>query len=132
MSENTELPEEIRIFLLESYENLDQLEQDLVQLETNPRDAELINSVFRAIHTVKGNSGFLGLQKLEELCHKTETMLDKVRNGNLSLDEKTTNVLLSAVDATRRLLKSVEDTGEEGDQDISSEVAQISEVLEAP
>ncbi|MCB0333119.1 MAG: Hpt domain-containing protein, partial [Bdellovibrionales bacterium] len=61
----TEIPEEVKIFLVEAYENLDQVEQDLVDLEKAPTDGELINSVFRAIHTIKGNSGFLAFNKLE-------------------------------------------------------------------
>src|SRR5271166_373801 len=65
----------IREFLLESYENLDRLDQEFVKLETEPGNLELLKSIFRTIHTIKGTCGFLGFSKLEALTHAGENLL---------------------------------------------------------
>ncbi len=127
----SEIPEEVKIFLVEAYENLDQVEQDLVDLEKAPSDSELINSVFRAIHTIKGNSGFLAFNKLEELCHKGETLLDQLRNGTKQFSPQITNVLLAMIDAIRTILESVEGTGQEGDSDTSEVVTNLSALIDS-
>ena len=62
-------------FLIESHENLDRLERDLVELEKNPTEKETLASIFRTIHTLKGSSGFLGFEKLEAIAHSGENLL---------------------------------------------------------
>jgi two-component system chemotaxis sensor kinase CheA len=129
MSEE-EVPEEIRIFLLEAYENLDQVEQDLVTLEQSPGDIEILNSVFRAIHTIKGNSGFLALANLEGLCHSGETLLDRLRNNTLQLTPDMTTALLELVDKSRILLGNLESTGKEGEIDSAEIIATLNSFVE--
>ena len=68
-------------FLVESYENLEQLAQELVELEHNPTGHELLASVFRSIHTIKGTSGFLGFSHLEKVTHVGESLLSRLRDG---------------------------------------------------
>jgi two-component system, chemotaxis family, sensor kinase CheA len=70
----------VREFLLESYENLDRLDQDFVKLETEPGNLELLKSIFRTIHTIKGTCGFLGFGNLEALAHAGESLLS-LRKG---------------------------------------------------
>lgn len=108
-----QVPEEVKIFLVEAYENLDQVERDLVNLEKDPEDFDLINRVFRAIHTIKGNCGFLGFHITERLCHKAETVLDKLRNKDLTVNAEIISALLSATDCTRRLCQQIEANGDE-------------------
>ena len=62
-------------FLVESLENLDQLDQDLVVLEQDPENLEVLKSIFRTIHTIKGTCGFLGFSKLESITHVGESLL---------------------------------------------------------
>lgn len=119
MSASFEMPEEVRIFLLESYENLDKTEQDLVTLEKDSSNRELFNGIFRSIHTIKGNSGFLGYSNLETLCHRGETLLDKMRNGQLAYSAAIATSLLKLVDAVRGHLTTVEQRGEESKRDDS-------------
>lgn len=124
----TELAEEVKIFLVEAYENLDQVEQNLVELEKNPSDSELLNSVFRSIHTIKGNSGFLAFQKLEQVCHKGETLLDQLRNGSKSFSADIANALLGMIDTIRTLLEDIESSGAEGElciEDVSNSLASL-------
>lgn len=115
----TELGEEVQIFLVEANENLDAAEADLIALEGNPSDSEVINSVFRNLHTIKGNCGFLGYSRLEKLCHSTETVLDRVREGQLAVSSENVGVLLKAIDAIRVSLVEIETTGKEADVDYS-------------
>ena len=85
MSDNREFIEE---FLVESSENLDQLDKDLLALEADPTDPQRLASVFRTVHTIKGNSGFFGFSKLGALAHSGEHLLGKLRDGKLRLDDR--------------------------------------------
>jgi two-component system chemotaxis sensor kinase CheA len=117
-------------FLVESHENLDQLDADLVALEKEPNSRERLSSVFRTIHTIKGTSGFLAFNRLEEVTHVGENMLSRLRDGELALTPHRTSVLLQMVDAVRALLTSIEATGGEGGVDVSSAVSAISAAME--
>jgi two-component system chemotaxis sensor kinase CheA len=114
MSENAEL---IKDFLLESYENLDRLDRDLVELEKKPDDLETLSSIFRTIHTIKGTCGFLGFNKLEKVTHVGESLLSRLRDGELKLTAERTSAMLAMVDATREILGCIEKCGEEGNGD---------------
>ncbi|UMG92941.1 Hpt domain-containing protein [Nocardioides sp. TF02-7] len=75
-------------FLVESHENLDQLDRDLVELERQPGSRELLSAIFRTIHTIKGTSGFLALGRLERLTHVGETLLSRLRDGEQGDDPR--------------------------------------------
>ncbi|MGY1682797.1 chemotaxis protein CheW [Geodermatophilus sp. SYSU D01176] len=117
-------------FLVESHENLDQLDTDLVALEQEPDSRERLSSIFRTIHTIKGTSGFLAFQRLEEVTHVGENMLSRLRDGELELNPQRTSVLLRMVDTVRALLASIEATGGEGSVDVAAVVAAISAAME--
>jgi len=104
----------VREFLVESYENLDRLDRDLVALEEHPGDRETLASIFRTIHTIKGTSGFLGFTQLEAVAHVGESLLARLRDGLLHLRPELTTALLAMVDAVRQMLGSIEQTGSEG------------------
>ncbi|MGB2636130.1 MAG: chemotaxis protein CheA, partial [Candidatus Acidiferrum sp.] len=112
-------------FLQESTENLDRLDQDFVKLENDPENPELLKSIFRTIHTIKGTCGFLGFTKLEALTHVGESLLSLLRDGELKLAEPTTDALLEMVDAVRRYLQSIEATEQEGDADTTGLIARL-------
>ncbi|MGZ6737695.1 MAG: Hpt domain-containing protein, partial [Nocardioides sp.] len=105
VDENDEVVQE---FLVESYENLDRLDQDLVALERAPDDVATLSSIFRTIHTIKGTCGFLGFSKLEAVAHVGESLLSKLRDRELQLDAAITSALLQMVDAVRGMLTSIE------------------------
>ncbi len=105
----------VREFLVESYENLDRLDQDFVALEQNPRDEDRLRSVFRTIHTIKGTCGFFGFSKLESVTHVGENLLCRLRDGELVLTPEITSALLALVDVVRELLARIETTSVEGD-----------------
>ena len=104
----------IREFLVESHENLSRLDQELVELESHPKDAALLASVFRTIHTIKGTCGFFAFSTLEKITHQAESLLSQLRDGQRDLDPSLVSLILETVDATRKVLASIEKTGEEG------------------
>jgi len=115
-----DLDDVVKEFLVESFENLDQLDRDLVALEKDPRSRETLASVFRTIHTIKGTCGFLGFGKLESVAHVGESLLSLLRDGRLVLDPEITTALLGMVDAVRVMLASIEAHRHEGDGDYTA------------
>ena len=109
--------EVLREFLVESHENLDRLDQDFVALETNPGDRARIAAILRAMHTIKGTSGFFGLGKLGKLTHAGESLLVQLRDGKQPWSPAVVSVLLRLVDVVRSILKLVEVQGTEGSDD---------------
>jgi two-component system chemotaxis sensor kinase CheA len=113
---STEDQETIREFLVESHENLSRLDQDLVELEKHPHDADLLGSIFRTIHTIKGACGFLAFSVLEAITHQAETLLSQLRDGQRELTPALVSLILETVDATRQVLAAIESSGKEGSQ----------------
>ncbi len=107
----------IQEFLVESLENLEEVDRDLVGLEKDPENSEKINRIFRAIHTIKGTCGFLEFSLLESLAHSGEHLLSKLRDGKLEVSSGTTSLLLRLADAIRDILKRVEASGSDSGED---------------
>lgn len=101
-------------FVSESREHLDLANHQLLALETDPQDKEALNSVFRAFHTMKGISGFLGLTDISKLAHDTENLLDKVRRSELELTARVMDLSFSALDMLGRLIENVRTSLEAG------------------
>jgi two-component system chemotaxis sensor kinase CheA len=120
----SEMDEVVAEFLVESRENLDQLDTELVTLEQQS-DPELVAGIFRAIHTIKGTSGFLGFGQLEAVTHVGENLLSMLRDGALTPTESLTTALLAMVDAVRAILDDIERTGAELPRDDSALVARL-------
>ena len=104
----------IREFLVESHENLSRLDQELVELEKRPKDSELLASIFRNVHTIKGTCGFLAFTTLERITHQAETLLSQLRDGRREVTPPLVSLILETVDATRKVLASIEAGGDEG------------------
>jgi two-component system chemotaxis sensor kinase CheA len=107
----------IKEFLVESNENLDQLDRDLVQLEREPASRELLGRIFRTVHSIKGATGFLGFGKLGGVAHAGENLLSQLRDGKLVVTPAITTGLLSLVDAVRGMLSQIAENGTEGNGD---------------
>jgi two-component system chemotaxis sensor kinase CheA len=125
-----DLDEIIAEFLVESHENLDQLDSDLVALEQDPASRQLLGNIFRTIHTIKGTTGFLAFSHLEALTHAGESLLSKLRDRELLLTPEITDALLSMVDAIRSLLATIEATGQEGEPDHGALIATLTRLRE--
>jgi two-component system chemotaxis sensor kinase CheA len=118
-------------FLIEGSELLDQLDRDFVEFEKNPSSKELVARIFRAIHTLKGTSGAIGLKKLESVNHVGESILARMRDGKLSVNAEITSALLRMIDADRQIFAALESTGQEGDLDFSDLIQSLTEILTA-
>lgn len=119
----------VREFILESHENLDRLDQELILLEKDPANAQILAGIFRTIHTIKGTCGFLGFSKLETIAHAGENLLSKLRDGKLAFTPKCATVLLATVDAIRQILSSIESSGGEGPRDDRELISRLALIL---
>jgi len=94
-------------FLVEAGEILEQLSEQLVELESRPDDADLLNAIFRGFHTVKGGAGFLQLNELVECCHIAENVFDILRKGERRVDSELMDVVLEALDSVNSMFSEV-------------------------
>ena len=99
-------------FLVEAGEILEQLSEQLVELESRPDDADLLNAIFRGFHTVKGGAGFLQLHELVECCHIAENVFDILRKGERRVDSELMDVVLEALDAVNGMFSQVRERSE--------------------
>jgi two-component system, chemotaxis family, sensor kinase CheA len=95
-------------FVMESLENLEAVEVSLIDLEENPDDIDSINAIFRSFHTIKGVSGFLNLDRINLLSHRAENLLEKVRNGEITIDETVVDIILESLDILKKLIEGVQ------------------------
>ena len=105
-------------FLIEAFEMVDQLDQDLVELESNPEDLELLNRIFRVAHTIKGSSSFLNFDILTNLTHNMEDVLNKARRGELKITPDVMDVVLLSIDLMKALLQAIRDSGTDANSGI--------------
>lgn len=103
MSDFSGMEELLQDFLLEAGELLSQVDNQLVELEKQPDDRGRLNDIFRGFHTIKGGAGFLNAEHLVALCHRTENLFDKLRNGELTLTPEIMDTILSATGSVRNM-----------------------------
>ncbi len=94
-------------FVTESLDGLETVEVSLIDLEQHPDDAESINAIFRSFHTIKGVSGFLGLERINRLAHQSENLLDKIRGNEIDMRPEIIDVILDSVDLLKQLIRGV-------------------------
>jgi two-component system, chemotaxis family, sensor kinase CheA len=121
----------VQEFLVESNENLDRLESELVKLEADPKSSDLLASIFRSIHSIKGACGFLGFNKLQALAHAGESLLSKLRDGVLLLTPEISSALLATGDAIRQMLAAISTTGQDGEEAYNDLIETLKRLLEA-
>ena len=105
---DNEMKEIMESFIVESNEILEKLGQDLMTLEKDSKNAELHNVIFRAVHTIKGTSSFLGFDRMTQLAHKFEDVLNKIRKGELSVTSDKMDVMFEAYDLLKDILRDIE------------------------
>ncbi len=120
----------IREFLLETHENLAQLDTDLITLEKKPTERETLARVFRTLHSVKGTAGFIGLMKLQAVVHAAESLLSKLRIGEIVFNQRIATAMLGVVDAIRQVLAAIEADGSEGTGDYTVLIQQLDRLRE--
>ncbi len=118
----------LREFLVESYEILERLDGDLVELEQDPTAQATIDSAFRGLHTLKGNAGMLGYENLQSVAHAGETLLGTVRSGEVRFSSAVADSVLATVDALRAILGDLEASGAETPRDYTKLLATLHEL----
>jgi len=116
-----EIQELLEDFLVEAFEMIEEMDQDLVELENTPDDLDLLNKIFRVAHTIKGSGSFLNFDKLTRLTHHMEAVLDKARKGELTITPDIMDVILESVDAMKGILEYIRDNGDDSAPDIDIE-----------
>jgi len=124
-----EMKEIVDSFLLETKEILENLNVDLMELEKLPEDLDLLNQIFRSFHTIKGTSGFLGLEKLPAVTHKCEDILNKLRKGEAKLNSNLMDGIILGYDTIKELLIKIENEKNE-DVDVENVIKVLTGLLE--
>jgi two-component system chemotaxis sensor kinase CheA len=107
----------IKDLLVESFDSLDRFDRSMLALEKGEGNADLLNDVFRVIHTIKGSSGCIGLNKVEAVAHVGESLLSLLRDGKLAATHELIGALFEYSDALKAILRSIEQTGSQGEAD---------------
>ncbi len=129
MSQDFMDPEIFSDFIIEAKEHLETIEPNLLELEKAPDNLGLLNEIFRPMHSLKGASGFLGLNKMNGLAHKAENILDELRKGTMAVNSDIMDVILSSTDALRQMIDSLEQNSTEGDVDTTPIIATLDALL---
>lgn len=117
-------------FLTETGESIDVVDVELVKLEQDPNNKEVLDNIFRLVHTIKGTCGFLGLPRLESVAHASENVLGKFRDGELQVSENSVTVILESLDRIKEILSGLEATEEEPDGDDSDLIGRLDAIAE--
>lgn len=126
-----EMKEIIDDFLIEADELISSLDNNLVKLESNPEDPDLLNEIFRAAHTIKGTSGFLGFDEVTSLTHRMEDILNKLRKNELAVSPEIMDVLLESLDVLKILLDNVREGRSNENVDIQIAISHLEDAMEA-
>jgi two-component system chemotaxis sensor kinase CheA len=117
-------------FLTETGESIDVVDVELVKLEQDPNNKEVLDNIFRLVHTIKGTCGFLGLPRLEAVAHASENVLGKFRDGELQVTESSVTVILESLDQIKEILAGLEATEEEPLGDDSDLIGRLDAIAE--
>lgn len=120
-----ELDQYLDMFLDESREHLESLNQNLLELENNPDSKDIVNEIFRIAHTLKGMSSTMGFERIAKLTHRMENILDEIRADNLQINTSIIDVMFKGLDRLEEFIKSIENDGKEIDKDIEDIVAEL-------
>jgi two-component system chemotaxis sensor kinase CheA len=123
-----DMQEIISDFVTEAEESLDRIDPLFVELETNGQDGEILNDIFRCVHTLKGAAGFLGFQQVVDVAHTSENILKKLRDGDLALSKRIVDAILQSVDTLRVLIGHVKH-GENATENIAPLLAELDAAL---
>ena len=121
----------MQIFIEESQENLQGLNDSLLKLEKNPDDLEILNEIFRIAHTLKGMSGTMGYTKMQNLTHNIENVLSEIRTGKIKVTTNLIDILFSSLDALENYVDEITRTGVEGHEEYKHLIVSLNGILEA-
>lgn len=115
-------------FLTETFESIEVVDVDLVELEKDPNNKSILDNIFRLVHTIKGTCGFLGLPRLESVAHAGENVLGKFRDGEMEVTPEAVTLILNALDRIKDILDGLEQTQEEPEGDDSDIIDRLNDM----
>ena len=115
----------LRDFLTESGESLTVVDGELVKLEADPNNKDVLQKIFRLVHTIKGTCGFIGLPRLEKVAHASENVLGKFRDGVVQVTPEAVTLILTSLDRIKEILEQIEKTEAEPAGDDSELIAEL-------
>ncbi len=118
------------VFIDETKEHLQSLNENLLALENSPEDLELLNSIFRVAHTLKGMAGTMGFSRMQRLTHDMENVLSEFRNGKLKVNPNIVDVLFKCLDALEKYTDVIVETGSDGTEDNQSLIDSLNKIIE--
>ncbi len=128
---NDEMKEILSDFLAETTEMLESLDQQFVTLEHDPGNPELLNEIFRCMHSMKGGAGFLGFTHLVEVTNHAESLMNKLRTGEMTATRPIVDIILEAVDVIKSLQDDIRATGEDSHVETDLVVTKLALTLES-
>lgn len=120
----------LEIFIDETKEHLQSLNEQLLVLETEPENTETINEIFRAAHSLKGMAGTMGYKRMQRLTHDMENVFSEIRNGKMGVTADLIDVLFKGLDALEAYLSNIQETADEGTEDYEDIIKQLNTILE--
>ena len=120
----------LQIFIEESKDNLQALNENLLNLENNPTDTETLNGIFRVAHTLKGMAGTMGFVKMQKLTHTVENVLSEIRAGNLAVNSNIVDILFQSLDALENYVEEITNTSNEGNEDYADIISALGKIIE--
>ncbi len=119
----------LEIFIDETKEHLQSLNEQLLILETEPDNAETINEIFRAAHSLKGMAGTMGYKRMQRLTHDMENVFSEIRNGKMKVTADLVDVLFKGLDALEAYLSNIQESADEGSEDYENIINQLNNIL---
>lgn len=120
----------LQIFIEESKDNLQTLNENLLKLESNPTDTETLNAIFRVAHTLKGMAGTMGFVKMQKLTHTLENVLSEIRAGNLAVNSNIIDILFQSLDGLENYVEEITNTSTEGNEDYAGIIKALGKIIE--
>lgn len=119
----------LEIFIDETNEHLQSLNEQLLIIEKEPENTDTINEIFRAAHSLKGMAGTMGYKRMQKLTHQMENVFSEIRNGKMKVTPNLVDVLFQCLDALESYLEIIQETGDEGDNDNEAILNQLDAIL---
>ena len=119
----------LEIFIDESNEHLQNLNPQILNLESDPGNMDTVNEIFRAAHSLKGMAGTMGYKRMQNLTHDMENVFSEVRNGNITVQPSMVDVLFQCLDALDEYVTNIKESADEGSNDNQHIIDQLNEIL---
>ena len=125
-----DLSQYLEIFIDESKEHLQTLNDQVLILESEPENVDTVNEIFRAAHSLKGMAGTMGYKRMQRLTHDMENVFSEIRNGKMNVNADLVDIVFKCLDALEGYLTNIIETSDEGTEDNDELIAQLNAVLQ--